>query len=413
MKRSAVIILLIVALALVGTGILAVAFFALGRPALEFVRPVVFATAEETESLDVDGPFTLDVQNDAGKVSIVGGETDQVTVKVVKTGIAATQARAEQDLKNIHYEIEQQGDTIRLSYELEEITLRRDPGSVDTVDFIVTVPPDITVDVNSVFGNVEVEGISGGVDLRTESGFVEASSIDAGSEDIRLDSKFGSVRLTDATGAEIVLHSDSGILEAKNVRASQEMELATQFGGVTFENGSAGSLKIVTQSGAVELTSIDVRGALVVEDFFGNINLEKVRARSYDARTDSGSITMDGVGGPVKANSGFGNITLKNAENATLDLNTQSGAVDFEGSLGEGPHTIHSSFGEIRLSIPADSALDVDLLTNFGTIKSDIPITVTLSGETDRNRQTGTMNDGGAQLKVETGSGGISIQARR
>jgi DUF4097 and DUF4098 domain-containing protein YvlB len=413
MKRSAVIILLILALALVGTGILAVAFFALGRPALEFARPVVYATAEETKSLDVDGPFTLDVQNDAGKVSIVGGETDQVTVKVVKTGIAATQARAEQDLKNIHYEIEQQGDTIRLAYDLEELDLRRDPGSVDTVDFIVTVPPDVTVEVSSVFGNVELEGISGGVDLRTESGFVEASSIDAGSEDIRLDSKFGSVRLTDATGAEIVLHSDSGILEAKNVRASQEMELSTQFGGVTFENGSAGSLKIVTQSGAVELTSIDVRGALVVEDFFGNINLEKVRARSYDARTDSGSITMDGVGGPVKANSGFGNITLKNAENATLDLDTQSGAVDFEGSLGEGPHTIHSSFGEIRLSIPADSALDVDLLTNFGTIKSDIPITVTLSGETDRNRQTGTMNDGGAQLKVEAGSGGISIQARR
>jgi DUF4097 and DUF4098 domain-containing protein YvlB len=408
-----VIILLILALALVGTGILAVAFFAVGRPALEFVRPVVYASAEETKSLAVDGPFTLDVQNDAGKVSIVGGETDQVTVKVVKTGIAATQARAEQDLKNIHYEIEQQGDTIRLAYDLEELDLRRDPGSVDTVDFIVTVPPDVTVEVNSVFGNVELEGISGGVDLRTESGFVEASSIDAGSEDIRLDSKFGSVRLTDATGAEIVLHSDSGILEAKNVRASQEMELSTQFGGVTFENGSAGSLKIVTQSGAVELTSIDVRGALVVEDFFGNINLEKVRARSYDARTDSGSITMDGVGGPVKANSGFGNITLKNAENATLDLDTQSGAVDFEGSLGEGPHTIHSSFGEIRLSIPADSALDVDLLTNFGTIKSDIPITVTLSGETDRNRQTGTMNDGGAQLKVETGSGGISIQARR
>ena len=413
MKRSVVIILLILALALVGTGILAVGFFAFGLPAIEFVRPVVYATTEETKSLNVDGPFTLEVQNDAGKVSIAGGETDKVTVKIVKTGIAATQARAEEDLKNIKYEIKQQGDLIRLVYDLEEIALRRDPGSVDTVDFVVTVPPAVTVEVNSVFGNIELDGIAGAVDVRTESGFVEATAIDAGSENIRLDSFFGSVRLVDAAGAEIVLHSDSGILEAKNVRASQEMEFSTQFGGVTFENGSAGSLKIFTNSGAVELASVNVRGALVVEDFFGNINLENVRAQSYDTQTNSGSITMDGVQGSVKANSGFGNITVKNAEDATLDLNTQSGAVDFEGSLGEGPHSIHSNFGEISLSIPADSALDVDLLTNFGAIKSDIPITVTLSGETDRNHQTGTINDGGPLLTVETGSGGIAIHGTR
>jgi hypothetical protein len=85
--------------------------------------------------------------------------------------------------------------------------------------------------------------------------------------------------------------------------------------------------------------------------------------------------------------------------------------VDFEGSLGKGPHTVHSDFGEISLTIPADSALDVDLKTDFGSIRSDIPIAVILSGDLQKDHQTGTMNNGGDQLTIDTKNGNISIQA--
>jgi DUF4097 and DUF4098 domain-containing protein YvlB len=187
----------------------------------------------------------------------------------------------------------------------------------------------------------------------------------------------------------------------------------TQFGDTLFFGGSARSLTIDTNSGKVTLSKLNLSGVLTVLDDFGNIDLEQVSAISYDMQTNSGAITVDGVQGNVKAYSGFGSITLTNAENVTIDLSTQSGSVDFEGSLGEGPHSIHSDFGEIILSLPADSALDVDLQTDFGTIKSDIPITVILSGEAEKNRQTGTINDGGAELNVETGSGGISIRSNQ
>jgi DUF4097 and DUF4098 domain-containing protein YvlB len=124
-------------------------------------------------------------------------------------------------------------------------------------------------------------------------------------------------------------------------------------------------------------------------------------------------ITVDGANGKVKAHSGFGSVSVKNADSATLDLDTQSGSVDFEGSLGDGPHIVHSEFGNISIIIPTDSALNVDLTTDFGSIKSDIPITVVLSGDVEKSHQAGTMNDGGPQLTVETQSGNISIQAGR
>jgi DUF4097 and DUF4098 domain-containing protein YvlB len=196
-----------------------------------------------------------------------------------------------------------------------------------------------------------------------------------------------------------------------DVRASGSVEMFTDFGDTSFSGGSAKTLRVETSSGKVTLSQLNLSGVLTIQDDFGSIDLEQVNAGSYDLQTNSGSVTVDGARNNVKAHSGFGSVTLKNAENVTVDLSTSSGSVDFEGSLGEGPHSIHSEFGEIIVTIPADSALQVDLQTDFGSIRSEIPITVTLTGEAENNHQTGTMNDGGAQLTVDTGSGSISIRA--
>lgn len=430
MKRPIVISLLVIALVCVLAGIGASLFFSFeqmrGRDIL-FSRNLNSATAEETKTLNTDGPITLNVRNDAGVVSIVGAEGDEVTVNVVKTGFGRTQAEAERDLEHIEYEIQQAGDAITLTYKMDTIGM---DNASDTVDFIVTVPFESTIDVESGFGEVSVsntdgevsiandfgqvtvQNIEGGLTVHTESGQVEASSINAGSENIELSSGFGKVSLERASGTDIKLESKSGMLEMNDVRASGDVEMKTDFGDVHFSTGSAKLLTIETKSGKVTLDALNLRGALTTSSDFGEINLEQVNASSYDLETNSGSIWVDGAaGGNVKAHSGFGSVTVLNGDSVTLELSTQSGSVDFEGSLGDGPHIVRSDFGEIHLTIPADSALNVDLKTDFGSIKSDIPISVTLTGETEQNHQTGTINDGGSQLTVETGSGSISIQA--
>jgi DUF4097 and DUF4098 domain-containing protein YvlB len=154
-----------------------------------------------------------------------------------------------------------------------------------------------------------------------------------------------------------------------------------------------------------------VGGSLIIQDDFGDIALEQVKAESYDARTNSGAIRIDGAEGEITAHTGFGNIEIQNGENATLDLNTKSGSIDFSGSLGLGPHTLHSDFGEIELNIPADTALNVTVETKFGEIISDIPITVTITGNITDTQRSGTMNGGGAELKMDTNSGNITIRA--
>jgi len=428
-KRPLVIVLLVVALlfALAGIGISLLPAFNRGGRGFIFDQSLVSATAEESKTLNVEGPVTLKVQDDAGNVSFVSGEGEKVEIKIIKTGYALTQTRAEEDLKNIRYQIEQDGSVITLTYDLSRINTR----DVDTVDFIITVPNEVIIDVTAGmgevnvsgtngnvtifndFGDVIVENVQGAVNVETKGGRVDASLIDAGNGNIDLASGFGKVSLEQATGKDIKLYSNSGLLEMDAVRASGDISMSTDFGDIFFNNGSANLLTVETKGGKVNLGQLNLRGALTVQNSFGEIELEQVKATSYDLQAGSGSITVNGVQDKLKAYSDFGPIIIKNAENATIDLDTKSGSVEFEGSLGDGPHNIHSSFGEIHITIPADSALNVDLKTEFGSIQSEIPITITLTDTSKGSQQIGTMNDGGSQLTIETENGSISIEASK
>ena len=429
MKRPLLIAFLVVALLFVLASIGTVLFFTFDRGGRDFVfdRSLVSAMIEESKTLNVEGPITLKVQDDAGDVRIVGGEGEKVEIKIVKTGYALTQARAEEDLKNILYQIEQDGNVVTLTYDLSRINTR----DIDTVDFIVTVPNEVIVDVNAGmgevnvsgtngnvtiindFGDVIVENIEGAVNVETKGGRVDASLINAGDGSIDLSSGFGKVSLEQATGKDIKLYSNSGLLEMNDVRASGDIEMSNDFGDVFFNNGSSNLLTVETKGGKVSLAQLNLRGALTVQNSFGEIELEQAKATSYDLQAGGGSVTVNGAQGKLKAYSDFGSIIIKNAENATVDLDTKSGSVDFEGSLGDGPHNIRSSFGEIHITIPADSALNVDLKTGFGSIKSEIPITIMLTDTTKGSQQIGTMNNGGSQLTVETENGSISIEVSK
>jgi hypothetical protein len=432
MKRPVIISLLILALVLVCIGIAAATFFTVNTVFSSnnpFDRLNISSQVEENKTLKVDTtkPVSLTVVNEAGSVSVMGADVETVQVKAVKTAYDSSQARADAEVKTIKYTIEQNGNTITLKYELPKSM--NFSNNVDSVDFIVTVPAETTVDVNSStgkvsvsgvqgqvgidnkFGDITIENVDGALDAQTNSGGIDVSAVAAGSGDVTLNSGFGTISMNQVSGANVAAESNSGKLDLKNVRATKDMNLSSDFGNVKFDNGSAASLTISTKSGSIDISSVNVSGALIVKNDFGDIDLEQVNAKSYDLQTNSGSITVDSVQGPLKATSGFGNITVKNAENVTLQLNTKSGSISFAGSLGDGPHTVHSDFGEIELTLPADSALNVDLQTDFGKIRSDIPVTVTLTGEMDEGHQTGTINGGGSQLNASTKSGGIKIKA--
>ena len=395
MKRPVVITLLVVALALVCLGIGAVAFFTVngGFPTNSpFDRNNISSQVEESKTLkvDADKPLTLKITDDACDVTVTGGDVETVQVKVVKTAYDSTQARADEEVKTIEYTIEQVGDTITLSYKIPNSMNFN--NNINTVDFIVTVPTETSVNVDTSFGSVAVQGVQGVVNLSNDFGDVGAKNIEG----------------------ELTIQSNSGEINVEAVDAGDKnVEIKTDFGDITLEQIKAGDVSATSNSGTVTFTKVNVTKELNIQSDFGDIDLTQAMASSYDLHTNSGSITIDGAKGKLKAYTDFGNIEILNAKSVTLDVKTNSGNIEFSGSLGAGPHNVKSDFGNIDLALPTDAKLNVDLKTDFGKIKSDLPITVTLteSSSSDKDQIVGAINGGGEQLTVNTNSGGINITA--
>ena len=431
MKRPIVITLLIVALVLVCAGIGSVIYFANGFSVNNpFDKLNISSVVEESKTLKVDttNPLTLKVLDDAGAVTITGDDVDTVQVKIVKTAYDSSQARADAEVKDIKYTIDQTGGNITLKYELPKSV--NFSNHINTVDFIVTVPNEVIVDINSSsgdvnvantkgniniknsFGDVTVENIEGSLTVHTNSGKVTATSIVASTENIDLSSDFGDVTLKKAGGKDISLDSNSGNILLSEVRATGDLTANTDFGNTEFENGSADALKVETNSGKVSLTKLKISKLLFVKNDFGDIELNQAMAGSYDLHTNSGDITVDGAKGKLKADTDFGNITISNAQSVTLTIETNSGTIEFSGSLGVGPHFVKSDFGGIDISLPIDAKLTVDLKTDFGKINSELPVTVVLTdgAKSDGDQIAGDINGGGEQLTVQANSGNISIR---
>ncbi|MBL0346994.1 DUF4097 family beta strand repeat-containing protein [Candidatus Villigracilis affinis] len=434
MKRPIVITLLVLALLFVLAGIGAVVFFTVngGFPTNSpFDRNNVSSVVEESKTLkvDADKPLTLTVSDEAGDVTVTGGDVKTVEVKVVKTAYDSTQARADEEVKTIKYVIEQNGNAITIKYEIPDSMNFN--NNINTVDFIVTVPTETAVNIDTNFGSVDVQDIQGAVDLTNDfgnitakniegelaiesnSGEINVEAVDAGDKNVEIKTDFGDITLEKIKANDVSVTSNSGVVTFTNVRASGDAYIKTDFGNTVYENGSAASLTLDTNSGKISITKVNITKELNIQNDFGDIELTQAMAGSYDLHTNSGSITVDGAKGKLKAYTDFGNIEITNAKSVTLDIKTNSGNIEFSGSLGAGPHNVKSDFGNIDLALPTDAKLDVDLKTDFGKIRSDLPITVTLteSSSSEEDQIAGSINGGGEQLIASTNSGGINITA--
>ena len=109
----------------------------------------ISSVLEESKTIKVDAkkPITLKVDNAAGDVTVTGGDVDTVQVNVVKTAYNSTQARADEEVKTIKYTVEQSGNNITIKYEIPKSMNFN--NKINTVDFVITVPTETTVTVDT------------------------------------------------------------------------------------------------------------------------------------------------------------------------------------------------------------------------------------------------------------------------
>jgi DUF4097 and DUF4098 domain-containing protein YvlB len=386
----------------------------------------VEATGTEQKTLSVSGPQKLNVENNYGFIKIEAGAVDEVQVTAEKTTWGGTEEEAQQALENIQVQVEQKGDEIRIWVKpVVEVTAFHLGPRGHWVHFTITVPPETSVNLSSSngdlmlsgtqgaatlktsFGEIEVSDLTGGLLATTSNGKITARNIDAGEAPVSLKTDFGDIEANTISAGDVTLKSTNGKLTLEKVETSGALDVRSDFGGLELRSVNALSLEAHTSNGKVQVKEAEFSGTVNVSSNFGDLTLEGVRSNGMELKTQNGEVTVSGAAGKITAHSDYGDVEVS-ADKALVTLTSNNGKITFTGSLAEGDHTLKSNFGDIRLSLPAETALTIDLKTDFGKIKSDFPVTI--SGELDEKRWKGDINGGGARLTVSTQNGNISLQ---
>lgn len=331
------------------------------------------AEFEETHRFG-SGPLT--VNNLIGKVDVVGGSGSEIEVTVKVRGRDGTR-------DNI--EIEKDGNELSVRFPIDgnrkyvypELGRGRTTFSPDRggdswlgsvlgslrggkitvtgsgsgmqvwADIEIRVPSGRDVTVKLGVGKATAEDVSGDITLDTASGHVNARNVRG---NLVADTGSGHVVVEDIDG-DLLADTGSGHVEARRIRG--------------------GDVRIDTGSGHVEAEDIDCT-KLVIDTGSGHVNAARVRADSALIDTGSGGITLE------------------------LDR------------IGSGTYELDTGSGRIRLTLPRGASADVIAETGSGGIHLDLDEAVELRYK-ERDEVRFVIGGGAAKVKLDTGSGGISI----
>lgn len=284
---------------------------------------------QKVVDLPKDGHVYL--SNISGDIEVKSWSENSVKIDALKVSRASTSQRAKENSDRVQIEVEKVGKTLRIETKFPKRIDRWFSGSMNvSVDYRLWIPEQASIEVKTVSGDIEAEGLGGLFEANAVSGDITAKKVDKG----------------------MAIETVSGDLQLEDINGDANLE---------------------TVSGAIILNRI--KGSVDAETVSGEIELREVSmARDVEAKTVSGDITYHG------------------------DINPQ------------GRYTLKTHSGDVELMLPADAGFELEAETYSGHIDCDFKVSVT--GRIKSRQISGTVNQGGALLRLTTFSGSITIEKR-
>lgn len=166
-----------------------------------------------------------------------------------------------------------------------------------------------------------------------------------------------------------------------------------------------GPLAIDIGSGHVVVTGS--RGAISIDTGSGEVELHAIDGGPIAIDTGSGEVTGEDLNSePVAISTGSGEIRLTrvHSESVTLDSGSGEIAVDLTGALRN--LVIDTGSGDVNVSIPKGTGAQLSVETGSGGIETNLVVETMYR---KRNELVGRIGDGGGSIRIETGSGTVTL----
>ena len=220
----------------------------IGAPSLQSER--------SEEAFAVGAAPSLKIDNFAGNVTVRAGERNVIRV------VATKKAPRIGDLGRIEIQIDEQngGLTIRTS---------KPSGFTNaSVNLEITAPASTRLDVDTGAGNVDVDGLTGGIDAHTGAGNVDARGA-AGTT--RLDTGAGNIDYQGAPQGECRFETGAGNIKlALPAAPNVQVDLQTGVGNIDVEFAVDGQVSRQRVQGVI---GSGAQGAIYAQTGAGNIDV--------------------------------------------------------------------------------------------------------------------------------------------
>ena len=303
-----------------GVGALSLSLLAKGKYEEKFDR---------TEALARDGKVVLN--NVSGDVAVKSWDKTEVRIEALKVSEASSEAKAKENCAQVTIEITREAGVLRIDTKYPHQKKFWGGDSLDvSVDYKLWVPSGASVEVQSVSGDVDLESLGGAVKAKVVSGSIALRKAASGAD---LTTVSGDLTLEDVTG-NAYLKTVSGNIEAARVKGSIEAESVS--GEIKMREVSGASVvNAKTLSGNVEyLGGLEAGGRYILKSHSGDVrmSLPADAAFSFGAETFSGGVESDfkiEVSGKISPREVHGTI---NGGGAEVQLSTFSGSIDLKKS---------------------------------------------------------------------------------
>ncbi len=348
---------------------------------------------------------TIVAETKLGSVSIRGAQVADCNVVAEIVVRAPTQERAERIAEQVAILLEPAEDSLIVKAEHPAPGLK---CSV-SVSFEIIVPVETDVQCASSYGPVKVADITGDVRATSASGEVAAENIKGS---VRLESSYGSVTCRGAGGRSITLKTSSGKITAENIKGSLDAE--SSYGSVACKDVSGGDIRAVSSSGRVTISKASF-GRCDARTSYGSVGAEGLQGKWLKLHSGSGSVSLaESSAERTSVSSSYGRITCREINTADLNVTGSSGDISVayaDSAPGQIAADVKTSYGSIDFAAPRGFAGHLDMSTSYGSVKTDLPVTVI--GPTGRDSITGSIGQGAGRLRLRSGSGSIKLRQHK
>ncbi len=182
-------------------------------------------------------------------------------------------------------------------------------------------------------------------------------------------------------------------------------DLRSSGGNVTAASMSG---KVVAESSGGDVTARSIRGDVDISSSGGNLTAEAIQG-NLTAGSSGGGVHVDRIAGDVVAKSSGGDVSVKSAGGRVVAYSSGGSVrVSFAAGNGHGGE-VSSSGGAVDVQVDPAAHLNIDASASGGSVDCSLPLT--MHGHLSHGHVEGTLQGGGAVLKLHSSGGGVSIAA--